>query len=373
MTIKIPLLVPDMPTTAEILPWLKQMDENRWYTNFGPLNQLFSEQLLAHFKPVCPHYITTINNATIGLELSLQALGLPLKSAVLVPAFTFVATATAVVRAGLTPIIADIDPNSWLLTPEIALEAARHYKFAAVMPVSSLGCPQDVLAWDAFTKATGIPVIIDAAGAFGNQKTGTKTTLVFSLHATKALGVGEGGFIISPDHDLIKRIRVLSNFGMGALPEQPRMVQEAGTNGKLSEYHAGVGLAALARWPEREHARLTLFKSYRQALLSELPDIQFQAGCEQFIHTILAVRLPPDLNIAHLCADLAGEGIATIRWYYPPIHQHQAFAHFPHAGALNHINEIAPSILGLPFHLHLSANDINVIVHTLKHAVAVEA
>lgn len=363
---KIPFLIPDMPSSEELLPWLKQIDNNHWYTNFGPLNQLFSDTLLTHFPSATQQYITTVANATLGLELTLQALHLPLQAKVLIPAFTFVATATAIVRAGYTPVIADIDEHNWLLTPEIAKEALQHHQdIAAVMPVASLGCPQNTAQWDIFTEETGIPVIIDAAGAFGNQKAGRKTTLVFSLHATKSLGAGEGGFIISPDAALINQVRISSNFGMGS----DRLIEESGTNGKLSEYHAAVGLAALARWPERKILREGLLKNYRAALTQALPHLGFQRSHEDFVHTLFVTRLPHDIALNQVTDALAQSGIASWRWYYPPIHQHPAFSHFPQAGSLERINLIAPSLLGLPFHCRLTPTDIQYITQHLQIAL----
>ena len=118
------------------------------------------------------------------------------RARVLIPAITFVATAAAVVRAGYEPVLSDVDERTWLLTPEIARRAIAKIPVDAVMPVSTYGCLQDTGAWDDFSRATGVPVVIDAAGAFGNQQAGERSTLVFSLHATKVLSGAEGGFEI---------------------------------------------------------------------------------------------------------------------------------------------------------------------------------
>ena len=127
MTQRIPLLVPDMPLAAEIAPYLARIDAARWYTNFGPLVRELEAALAARMQAQAaapgPLHLVSVANCTVGLELGLQALGLPAGALVLLPSFTFVATATAVLRAGMLPAAADVDGASWLLTPALAREA----------------------------------------------------------------------------------------------------------------------------------------------------------------------------------------------------------------------------------------------------------
>ena len=122
---RIPLLIPELPSVAELQPYLERIDAARWYSNFGPLCREFEGALAGMFiaKNAQPVRVTTVSSCTLGLELALRALDLAPGSQVLLPALTFVASATAVVRAGLVPVAADVDPQSWLLTPEIARAA----------------------------------------------------------------------------------------------------------------------------------------------------------------------------------------------------------------------------------------------------------
>ena len=351
---EIPLYIPDLPKAGDIIAWLGKIDENRWYTNFGPLNRLFEEALLRCFPSVPPVHLTTVANATLGLELALAALDLPPRSGVLIPAFTFVATATAVARAGLTPVLADVDADSWLLTPEIARAALENLPVRAIMPVAALGCPQSVSAWDALTAETGIPVVIDAAAAFGSQPIGETTAAVYSLHATKNLGIGEGGIVAGADPGFIDRIRKTSNFGLEA-----GGIRHIGTNAKLSEYHAAVGLAMLERWQRRKEVKRRLFQAYRNRLDGLKRPLLYQAGVEQIIPPLLAVRLPEQNDLAGLAERLREQGIHTRRWYHPPLHQHPAFAEVPRAGDLPVTRRIANQILGLPFHLEITPADMD--------------
>ncbi|HEL4163841.1 TPA: DegT/DnrJ/EryC1/StrS family aminotransferase [Stenotrophomonas maltophilia] len=128
---KIPLLVPLMPTLEQAKAYFAEIDGNRHYTNFGPLSRRL-EQRLANDLGVEQENVTTVSNCTVGLELALQARGLPLGARVLLPSLTFVATATAVSRVGMTPVIADIDAEGWSLTPEIARDATLRERIDAI-------------------------------------------------------------------------------------------------------------------------------------------------------------------------------------------------------------------------------------------------
>lgn len=352
----IPLYIPDMPAAGEIMAWLEKIDETRWYTNFGPLNRLFEEAAQRWFSSAPAVYVTTVANATLGLELALAALDLPPGSAVLIPAFTFPASATAVVRAGLTPVLADIDPDSWLLSPEIARAALPNAPVRAVMPVAALGCPQPVAAWDAFTADTGLPVVIDAAGAFGHQPIGRTTAAVFSLHATKNLGIGEGGIVAGADPGFIGRIRTTSNFGFEA-----GEIRHIGTNAKLSEYHAAVGLAMLDRWQRRRELKQKMVQAYRARLDGLRRPLFHQAGSEQIVPPVLAARLPEQGDVAGLADRMRGHGIQTRRWYYPPLYRHPVFAKLTRAGDLPVTRQLAGQLLGLPFHLEITPQDMDYV------------
>src|ERR1051326_693084 len=114
-------VVPDVPPADEILPYLREIDNNRWYSNFGPIETLFREEVARKFFPqLRSQHIVTASSGALAIETALIAHGLPLGSRVLMPSFTFVATAAAVVRAGSVPVFADVDINTLRLDPERA-------------------------------------------------------------------------------------------------------------------------------------------------------------------------------------------------------------------------------------------------------------
>ena len=207
-------LVPDLPAPSELLPYLERIQKNRWYSNFGPL-LLEYESRLAHISGAgaLGGDCVTLSSGTAALELGIAALGLAAGSSVLLPSFTFPATLLACLRCGLEPVLCDICPESWTLTPDIARACLRHRDCRLVLPVAAHGDPLPPDAWDQFASETGVPVLIDAAAALGAQRVGRMANVVFSLHATKPLGIGEGGAFATASADLAERVRRMSNFG----------------------------------------------------------------------------------------------------------------------------------------------------------------
>lgn len=364
---RIPLLVAQLPDTDALLPYLRQIDANRWYTNFGPLVIQLEQRFAASFAPtpIAPTAITAASG-TAGLELVLGALELPPGSRVLLPALTFVATATAVIRAGYQPLIGDVDASTWLLTPETAREYVAKHRVAAVMPVATFGNPQDVDAWDAFVAETGIPVVIDAAGAYGNQRVGRYCHVVFSLHATKALAAGEGGLVVSYDQTLTSRVRRLSNFGIDL--ERGSQVFVAGENGKLSEYHAAVAHAALDQWPVMVERRRAVQARYQHVLDQHCPDMRLQRRAENGIYPILVGLLPSGMRARELQPELLARGIETRQWYCPTLDRHPAFATFA-AGPLPVAHDLAERLLGLPFFVDIDEEQMLRVGHAMAELI----
>ncbi len=361
-------LVPDLPAADELLPYLRRIDQGRRYTNFGPLVDEFERRLASFLgRPGSEPHCVTVASGTAALELALAALGLPPGSRVLVPAFTFPATASAVLRAGLEPRVADVDPASWALAPEAAAPLIERHRCRAVIPVAVFGCAIDVAGWDAYAAATGIPVLVDAAAGLGVHEVGRHVHTAFSLHATKPMGIGEGGVVVTADGELAERVRRMSNFGFAA--GRAMMV---GTNAKLSEYAAAVGLAQLERWPRLRALRGALWDRY-WPLLRAIDGVVLQRGFAAAPPAVLALATPMDG--AACVAALAAEGIEARRWYCPPLHRHPAFAHLEHAGAgdapgLPVAEALGAHVVGPPFHNFLSPDDLERIAETLRRVLA---
>lgn len=372
----VPLLVPDMPTPQELLPWLEHMHASQHYSNFGPLVRELEAALAQRLIVACEQ-VTTVANATQGLELVLQALDLPVGARVLVPAFTFVATATAVIRAGYQPVLADVDADSWLLTPQIAQIACAQMGIHAVLPVATFGMPHDMRAWQQFEKEVGVPVVIDAAAAYGSQWLhGAEGTLVFSLHTTKSLPAGEGGLVVSTRPGLAAKVRQLSNFGINLDPTvnlPPGTLISLGSNAKMSEYHAAIGLVSLQKWELHAQQRRALQADLMQEWLQiSGGSLVWQAqgpGGPLMAPTLLCMRLPDEHARAALERACQQARIMTRRWYQPllphmaVLQQRCVSLDAPNAQAL------AQTLLGLPFFLCMTLEQRQRITAVLEQVL----
>jgi dTDP-4-amino-4,6-dideoxygalactose transaminase len=342
-----------------LAPYLRRIDEARWYSNFGPLVREFEASLAARFE--AKTHIVTVTNATLGLAMALRVRA-PEPGLCLIPAWTFVATAHAVKLAGHTPFLADVDAQSGALTPEIARAALKDGPLRAVIPVAPHGQPLDVRAWAAFEAETGVPVILDAAAGF-DSATDASAPLVVSLHATKALGVGEGGFFATQDAALAEAVRAQSVFGFSG----SRDSAVAAMNAKMSEYAAAVGLAALDHWPQTRSRYQRAARMMRTTFTRDAP-LSFQAGWgAEWISAACAVQFR-GADADRVARALANEGIETRRWWERGVHRQPAFRATPKAGALNVTDQLAASTLGLPFSVDLNAEDIARIADAVKRA-----
>ena len=315
------VLVPDVPTAGEILPYLRRIDEAKQYTNTGPLVQELERRMGG----------VTTSSATTGLELAARCVFK--RRQVRVPAFTFAASVTALLRAGLEPVLCDVGDDWALVSPD------EHS-----LNVCPFGAP---------VRGGGL---IDAASAWGNQHEGAR---VFSLHATKALPAGEGGLVCG-DAELIARIRRLANFGLEATPFAHGIVTEAGTNAKLSEYHAAVALAALDRWDATAAWRVALSGMYRERLY----DLRWQPR-PHGVYTTFPVMVR---NADAVARDMASEGIETRRWYTPTMERHPAFRSLKVDGPLERCNRLNDELLCLPFHAGVIPH-IDRVCEVLKWAI----
>ena len=354
---------PRLPTAEAILPHLQRIDTARWYSNFGPLLSEMEERLAARFGEGA-RIVTTVN-ATQALTLTLQAMDLPKGALCAVPAWTFVATAHAVIQAGLVPWFVDVDPETWMLDAEAVTAAIKRAPgpVSAVVPVAAFGAMPDLKAWKDFQESTGVRVVIDAAAAF-DAANDAELPLVVSLHATKVLGMGEGGFLATRDQALADRVRQLTTFGFDGSRESLC----AATNAKLSEYSAAVGLAALDAWPADRLRWFMTAQTLRRALINT-PGVRFQTGWGERWTTSVCVVGLPDGTAERVEAALRADDIATRQWWGRGCHVSPAFVTAP-CDALPNTQRLANATLGLPFAIDLSASDIARIADSLTRALA---
>ena len=362
--ILIPAFRPRLPTADAIAPLLREIDANRYYSNFGPLVRRFQTRLAAHFGAPDGSVIT-VASATVGITLALKAACDGDAGLCMMPAWTHVATPTAAVAAGLTPWFVDVDASSWQLIPSAArrMLGAAPKRVAAVVPVAPFGAAVDTAAWAAFSDETGIPVVIDAAAAFATVRPAETVTQVVSLHATKVFGVGEGGVILAGDAKHGERLRRMTNFGLSA----QRVAVMPGLNAKLSEYAAAVGLAALDAWPRTHGEFCAAARRFLRALqiLGVQPAPGFDGSTATSAANVILPRPGADAVIAHL----AGEGIEARKWWMNGCHHSPHFASAPRT-ALPVTEMLRERVVGLPFYVDISDAEIARVIGALAAALA---
>ena len=359
----IPVMRPKLAVGERISPYLRQIDEARIYSNFGPLARLLEARLAAKFG-VPDEGVISVANATLGLALALSAQEPERGSLCAIPAWTFVATPHAVTQAGLIPYFVDVDPATWALNPEVLVKELDRApgKVGAVMQVAPFGQPIDVSLWDEFRTRTGLPVVIDAAAGFDSLVPGRVPSVV-SLHATKVLGVGEGGCIVSSDAALIEDLRARSNFGFF----KSREAMVSATNAKLSEYHAAIGLAALDEWDVVRAEWLTVAEAYN-AVFSGSNRVQLQPGFGSSWVSSTCVLDIADAGADRVESALNDAQIETRRWWGRGAHDHPATRHLPRS-SLASTELLARSTIGVPFYRDLEIGTI-LRIGECVHAVA---
>lgn len=350
--LRIPVARPRLPSVDQIVPYLRRIDQAQWYSNSGPLVHEFEERL-ARSAGHESATVATVPNATIGLALALLVHELPAGTLCMVPAWTFAATAHAIELAGLVPWIVDVDRASWTLQAGAARRLLKDApgKVSAVIPVSPFGAPMDLVPWQSFREETGVAVIADAAASFDTIRA-TAVPAVLSLHATKLLGVGEGGFVVSTNADFAREIQKRSNFGFW----NSRESKVRSLNGKLSEYTAAVGLAALDTWPEIRSDFERVAKTYRAAL-SGHRDLALQPGVGETWVTSTIVVATPEGRADAVARALAKKEIGSRRWWGGGLHRHQAFARCPRHQT-KHCDSLADRTIGIPCYRDLPNEEI---------------
>jgi dTDP-4-amino-4,6-dideoxygalactose transaminase len=257
---RFPVVRPDMPEPADWLPYLRDSYARRWYTNFGPAATRFEAALTAQFGETDDAFVAA-SSATSALAACFIAEGV--RGTVLVPAFTFPASAAAVQMAGAEPALVDVDPASWACDIASLERGLDRTGAAAAMLVAPFGITQDFSRHVALCEARGVVAVVDNAaglGGGGRARRALRGTAyeVYSLHATKPFALGEGGAIQCPE-GRADQVRSALNFGLPWSADRPG---GRGINGKMPEVSAAVGMAVLADYADTLVARRRQARRY---------------------------------------------------------------------------------------------------------------
>lgn len=308
----------------------------RW-SNGGPLVARLEQELAA--RGGWRHAIAT-SSGTAALTAALMALDLPAGGEVITTPLTFRATTLAIEAAGLTPVFAAVDADTLNLSAAAVIEA-RSERTVAIVPVHLFGLAVD-RAIDQVAAAHGLPVVYDAAHAFGLPEVADRGTLTaFSLHATKLLHTGEGGFVATNDDALAQRVREVINFGID------NNGGHAGFNGKLAELPAAVGLAVIPRLEAEITARRGLRARYAEIFKASGRARQHAPGIDRAL-IIEVFRCEPS-DQQFILNELAERDV--IARAFPALVDGGRFGDFPVIGSsAEEAIATAKTVIALPFH-----------------------
>lgn len=365
----IPLAVPNVGEREE--RYLRRCIETGFVSSVGEFVERF-EQAVA--EAAGAPYGTATSSGTTGLHLALTLCGVEHGDLVVLPSFTFIASANAVRQCGADPWLFDVEPESWTLDPE-TVEAAlqrhcvrdggglRHEptgrRVAALMPVYTLGHPARMDRFREIGERFGLPVIADAAAALGarfrDRELGSLADLtVFSFNGNKTVTAGGGGVLVGEEESLIARGRHLATTArVGA--EYHHDV--AGFNYRLTNLQAAVGLAQVERLEELVGRKRAIDARYREALegtegLRGFPQADWAWSACWFSGVLLPEDAPP---LRDVCSGLVERGIGA-RTFWKPIHLQPPYAESPRE-VLPVTESFWRRVLTLPCSTHLSAED----------------
>ena len=345
--------------------------DRRWLTNAGRYVQEF-EARVAELAGV--EHCVAMCNATVGLEIAIRALGM--RGEVIVPSFTFVATAHALQWQEITPVFCDIDPANHTLDPE-KVEQMITPRTTGIIGVHLWGRTCDVDALAEIAARRNLRLLFDSAHALGCSYRGRMIggfgdAEVFSFHATKFINTLEGGAVVTNDGELARRMRLMKNFGFTYYDH----VDYVGTNGKMNEVSAAMGLTNLESMDEFIAVNRRNHEQYRGEL-EGLPGVRFLTYDEAERCNYQYVILEVDEEEAGLSRDelqqtLWAENVLARRYFYPGCHRVEPYrSYFPHAGLLLPETErLTGRVLALPTGTSVGPEEIGKICRLVALALA---
>lgn len=361
---------PNVPDRKGFMERVEQIFNRRWFSNNGACVQELERKLenylgVKHCIAVC--------NATVGLELAIRAVDL--KGEVIVPSFTFVATAHALQWQEITPIFCDIDPETHHLDPRVVKKMITPY-VTGIIGVHIWGRPCAVDELTALAKHFKIKLIYDAAHAFGCSHKGKMIgnfgdAEVFSFHATKIFNTFEGGAIATNNDELAAKIRLMKNFGFSGYDR----VVHLGVNGKMNEVSAAMGLSCLDSIDDFIEANRRNYENYRKRL-AKLPGLKMidygTANKVNFHHIVIEVDSKKvGLTRDQLVRVLQDENVMARRYFYPGCHRMEPYrSHWPQAGVfLKQTEALCDRVLILPTGSAINEKEINTICNIVEYAL----
>lgn len=361
---------PNIADRQRFLDRINGMLDRCWFSNEGPYVKEF-ENKIAEYLGV--KHCIAMCNGTVALEIAIRAL--ELKGEVIVPSFTFIATAHSLQWQAITPVFCDIDPRTHHIDPR-QLEKMITPHTTGIIGVHTWGRPCDIYALETIANNYNLKLMFDAAHAFGCSYKGKMignfgSAEVFSFHATKFFNTLEGGAVVTNDDDLAKKMRLMKNFGFAGYDN----VIYIGTNGKMNEASAAMGLTNLESIEEFIAINKRNYVCYRDCL-ADIHGIRFLMYDDVENHNYQYIILEIDESEAGLSRDelqriLWAENVLARRYFYPGCHRMEPYrSFFPHAHLLlKQTESVTQSVLVMPTGAAVSCEDIEDICSIIHVAL----
>lgn len=350
MKYNIPFIKPNFPAVNELANEYTSIIKSNWYTNFGPYEKKFRqaiEEYIDHNGIIS----VTFANATIALIAAIVSIlgkGDGSKK-IIMPSFTFVAGAQAILWGGYRPIFVDINPDDLQANINLAQKILSvDDDIVAILFCNSFGIgSKDIIKWESMARKHSIPLIIDSAAGFGSKYStgealGSKGNCeIFSFHATKPFAIGEGGAVTTKDSNLAKKLHEFTNFGFNDVGNSTQLSM----NAKMQELNAVIGLLQFKHFESRLKNRRLAYKNYWRHLegvgFKSVDNIENSSLC------FATLICPPAIDNLQLIKHLQSLGIQARKYYNLPIHKQ---AYFENGLELYNTEIVANSVISLPIH-----------------------
>ena len=362
---------PNIGDRGALLTRINDLLDRCWLTNDGPFVQEL-EQRIAEFLGV--RHCIAMCNGTVALEIAIRAAGLT--GEVILPAFTFIATAHALQWQEITPVFCDVDPQTYTIDP-FQVERLITPRTTGIIGVHILGQLCQVEALAEIANRHNLKLLFDAAHAFACSYKGTiignfGLAEMLSFHATKFFNTFEGGAVVTNNDDLATRIRLMKNFGFAGYDH----VIHVGTNGKMSEVSAAMGLTGLESLEEFVATNYRNYKQYAREL-EGLPGLRLLTYDESERCNFQYIVLEVDEVVTNISRDklmeiLHAENVLARRYFYPGCHKMEPYrSYFPNAGLLLPKTEaLVQRVLCLPTGTAIGPDEISKLCQVIRFVVA---
>ncbi|SHG21651.1 DegT/DnrJ/EryC1/StrS family aminotransferase [Streptoalloteichus hindustanus] len=362
---------PNIPRPERVLRRIREAMDRRWLTHFGPLVREFEARLaetagVRHCVAVC--------NATLGLQVLARAA--ELDGEVVLPSFTFVATAHTLLWEGLTPVFCDIDERTGNIDPDHARRLVTE-RTSAVLGVHLWGHPAPTEELARLAADHELALFYDSAHAIGSAHAGRAVggfggAEVFSFHATKFINSFEGGAVVTDDDELAERVRLVHNYGRG----DGARVRSIGTNAKMTEVAAAMGLTCLEEMPallavNREH-----HERYREGL-ADVPGVRLRepGPADRVNHQYVVIEVDAEasgLDRDAVAAALAAENVLVRTHFHPGCHRTEPYLREPRRFAplpLPRTEALGERVISLPTGTAVTGKEVSAVCALLRRIV----